>query len=98
MRGGWFLLLGGLIVWAAHFLALYVIGEVRGGDGPARAMILVLTGLALAADGALAWHIRGRSADTGFERWRRSVVLAGAALSAIAVIWQMLPALFQDLA
>jgi hypothetical protein len=91
MKGGWFLLLGGLLVWAAHFLALYIIGEALGASRAARVTIIALSLIAVAADGTIAYHISGRSAETGFERWRRSVVLIGAGLSAIAIVWQTLP-------
>lgn len=94
MKGGWFLLLGGLLVWAMHFLSLYVIGEASGATGVARLAIGILTLAALIANIAIfRWALR-MAIDTDFDRWRRSLGATQAMLSAIAVIWQSLPALF----
>ncbi|MBY8823507.1 hypothetical protein [Sphingomonas colocasiae] len=93
MKGGWFLLLGGLIIWAAHFLALYVIGEALGLIGPARLAIVALTLIALAANILIVRSALRITLDTDFDRWRRSTILTQAFLSAVAIVWQSLPAL-----
>jgi hypothetical protein len=93
MKGGWLLLLGGLLIWAAHFLALYIIGEFAGETEAARLAIGMLTLAALIGDIAVLRWALSISIDTEFDRWRRSLVAAEALLSAIAIIWQSLPSI-----
>ena len=89
----WLLLLAGLIVWTGHFFAVYAIGEF-GGEAPGwRITVGVLTLLGLAAEGGLFVLLRGIAPGDGFERWRKSIALGGVGISAIAVLWQGLPAL-----
>lgn len=90
----WALLLGGLLVWTAHFFALYGIASIFPDTGLAR----ILTGVAtlIAAAGALwllvvAWRA-GRS-DDDLTRWTGGLTALGAGLALIAVLWQGLPAL-----
>lgn len=90
---GWTFLLGGLIVWAVHFFALYGVASVLLTTMPAR----ILTGLiSLACLAADAWlftaALRARPADP-VEAWQRRIALTGTGLSAVAVVWQALPAL-----
>src|SRR3546814_13618413 len=47
----WALMLGGLLIWAAHFFALYGIGEFAGSSAGARATVAGLTILALGGVG-----------------------------------------------
>ena len=89
----WVVLLGGLLVWAAHFFALYGIGEFSGASATSRFAILLLSALALLADGVLAWRLLPLPRADDFARWRAGVALGGVALSALAVVWQALPAL-----
>lgn len=88
----WAVLLAGLLVWAAHFFALYGIGEFAGAGAGSRASVLVLSALALLADFLLARRLRLRPRGDDFARWRAGVALGGVALSALAVVWQALPA------
>ena len=93
----WALLLGGLIVWAAHFFLLYGIASVFPGDPIASWLTIAATVVALAAIAALLWLLaarRLRGGDDRFGRWRDAVAALGAGLSFIAVLWQGLPALF----
>lgn len=92
----WLLLLGGLIVWAAHFFALYAAGEIGGQNMATRTAALLLTVACLAADAAIARAAAARTARDPFSRWVRFTALAGAALSAVAVIWQGMAALAGD--
>lgn len=87
----WVLLLGGLLVWAAHFFALYIIASLFPGDAAARWLALVVTLAALAAGGAILWLNLRKQSDS-FDRWARGLGAAGAALSLVAVLWQALPA------
>lgn len=89
----WAILLGGLLVWAAHFFALYGIGEFAGASAGSRAYVLVLSALALFADGFLARRLLLIARADDFARWRTGVALGGIAVSALAVVWQALPAL-----
>jgi hypothetical protein len=90
----WLLLLAGLLVWAAHFFALYAIGEFGGEATEWRVAVVLLTILCLAANLGLVFALLKARRTDGFERWRASVAAGGLALSVIAVTWQGLPALF----
>lgn len=89
----WLLLLGGLLVWAAHFFALYGIGEFSDGGVAARGAILLLGVVAILADGLLARRLLPLPREGDFARWRAGVALGGIMLSALAIFWQSLPAL-----
>lgn len=91
----WLLLLGGLLVWAAHFFSLYAIASIFPGDQIARWLAIIATVLALAGNSAIAWRCLGGGIAhaKGFEKWVMQLALAGALLSFIAVFWQGLPAL-----
>lgn len=93
-RVAWRWTLGGLIVWAAHFLAVYAIGEFWGEGTAPRVTIGALTAVALIAVVGIGTRVRHISTDGDFARWQRSVAGVGALLSAIAILWQALPALF----
>lgn len=94
--GRWAFLLGGLIVWAAHFFLVYGFSLIFPGTQLARLLTLIATVPALAADAALMWvaaagALRGSSDD--LDIWVRNLGAVGALLSAVAVLWQALPAL-----
>jgi hypothetical protein len=91
----WALLLGGLLVWAAHFFLLYGIASVFPGQALAEILSLVATIPAVAADAALLWLALVRKPERfadEFGRWQLGLAAAGALLSLVAVIWQTLPA------
>jgi hypothetical protein len=100
---------GGLVIWAAHFTAIYATTALaceRGLDGthllglpfvPAMVAawtLLALGGLGLMMRGALAGLgaplDEGGEAEPRFTRW---FALAGAALAALAVLFQAVPAM-----
>jgi hypothetical protein len=92
----WTFLLGGLLVWTAHFFALYAIASILETSPRARLLTALATLAGLAADGWLlssALARRGDGAAGPPERWADQVAALGAGLSAVAVLWQGLPAL-----
>jgi NO-binding membrane sensor protein with MHYT domain len=92
----WALLLGGLVVWATHFFALYAIGSVLPEAlAVARLATLLATGAAITADILLLRAVRRRSkaGEDELDRWIHGLAAAGAMLSLVAVLWQGLPAL-----
>lgn len=87
----WWTMLGGLVIWAAHFFALYAIGEFVGSGRGARAAVVVFTLGALVGLGLLVFL--GRRAKTDRLRgWGRSLGGSAILLTALAVVWQALPA------
>lgn len=88
----WSILLGGMIVWTAHFFALYIIGSIFLATPLARWLAAAVTLICIAADVRLLFWIRARR-DTLFEGWAASVGLILAGLSLVAVVWQGLPVL-----
>lgn len=94
MRGVWPRLLGGLIVWAAHFLTLYAIGEWGDDTVAARIGVAIATGIALGLNLLLLRGVAARQVRDKFEGWYASIARAALAISTIAIVWQGLPALF----
>lgn len=96
----WLLLLGGLLIWAGHFLGVYLISSAADVWSATEASGPRLIGLAFsiaclaAAMGvaAVIWR-RGRSVS-GAEAWEGRVGLAGALVAAISIIWQTAPLAF----
>ena len=99
----WLFLLGGLLIWAAHFTGVYAIASLADvmsrADAPwALAAVAALTVVCVAGDaallvGALRRPDRDAESDPGLARFWRSVAGLGALVSLIAVLWQGLPAL-----
>jgi hypothetical protein len=87
------ILLGGLLLWTVHFFSLYGIGEFAGASAASRGAVLLLSALALGAIGLLARQLLPLARSEDFARWRAGVALGGLALSALAIVWQALPAL-----
>ena len=83
----WLILLGGFLVWTGHFFGLYLIAEFA----PAATLVIALTILCIIADLWLLRWLRGIPCSEAFAQWRRSVGMAGAVLSLLAVLWQGLP-------
>ncbi|MEJ7777265.1 MAG: hypothetical protein WKF52_07780 [Sphingomicrobium sp.] len=91
----WTFVLGGLLVWAAHFFLLYGFASLFPGERLVRTLSLAATIPALAADAALLWFgaARRRRADCNkLERWLAGLAILGAAISIVAVMWQALAA------
>ena len=89
----WLLLLGGLLVWAVHFFALYAVGSIFLTTDLARGLTIALTLiclLALALIGRRVWLARAGDAE---RDWIRIVALWGIAIGGIAILWQGLVAL-----
>lgn len=93
----WRKLLGGLVLWAAHFFAVYIISSALPGTQTARILVLIATGLALAVASWLAFKAAYalRRATDGLDRWTISLSLLGYALAGAAIIYQGLPAAIQ---
>ena len=93
---GWTLLLGGLLVWTAHFFLLYGIASIFPGSSTANVLTLAVTVPALAIDGWILWvairRLR-RDDDDGLAGWISELGAVGAGLSLVAVAWQALPAI-----
>ena len=89
----WLMLLGGLLVWAVHFFALYAVGSIFLTTDLARGLTIALTFtclLALALIGRRAWLAPAPDAESD---WIRIVALWGVAIGGIAILWQGLVAL-----
>lgn len=89
----WSYMLGGMIVWTVHFFAIYIVASVFPGTTIARGLTLAITLLCLAADGWLIVRLRVPGGGDEFREWMRRIALVGAGISAVAVLWQGLPAL-----
>jgi hypothetical protein len=91
----WLVLLGGLIVWAAHFFALYAVASIFPGLAVARYLTLALT---LVAAGAAGWLLLWTSRsvrDPLFDpltSWISKIGAIGSGLALIAILYQGAPA------
>ena len=88
--GKWLAMLDGLVLWAAHFIALYAVASLWPGTDLAQWLVLALTLAALALDlwlarGALAWR---EGAVDEFDRWLAGLALLGYALAFVAMLYQ----------
>ncbi|PXA97598.1 hypothetical protein DMC47_12960 [Nostoc sp. 3335mG] len=90
----WAALLAGLAIWTAHFFLVYAIGEFGGEEAGHRAAVIVITLIAIAANLVLLRVAMRMSTPDPFDRWRRAIACGGLMMSALAVLWQGLPALF----
>ena len=91
----WLLLLGGLLIWAAHFFLVYAFSIIFPGSPLANTLTLIATVPALAADAGLLWiAAAGTLARRGdaFDGWVLRVAAVGAGLSFVAILWMTLPA------
>jgi hypothetical protein len=89
---GWRFLLAGLIVWTVHFFALYIIASVFLTTPLARALVVLVTVICLAACALLLRRMIRSTAPTETDGWVRTVAMCGVGLSALAIVWQVLPA------
>ena len=98
--GRWLYMLGGLLVWAAHFLGVYGIASVADvvdeADAPAAlwaiAAYTLACGAADVALGAVAVRALRRGGER-LDRFAHGLAALSAGLSLVAVIWQGLPVL-----
>jgi len=89
----WLLTLGGLLVWAAHFFAVYIAGSLFPGTRTARWLTIGLTIIALGAILIFIYRIyRRRQLSDGSGRWLDTLALLGAGLAGIAILYQTMPA------
>lgn len=90
----WRHLLGGMLLWTAHFFAAYGIASVFPGTPLADVLVLIVTLLALAVAGLLfTAMLRGvRGESDSLERWTYKGGAVGYALAGIAIVYQGLPA------
>ena len=86
-------MLGGLLVWAAHFFTLYVLASVFGSSPAARIGTVAATLVAVAVDVVILRKVWRLGEGDPFRRWTASLGALGAGLSLVAVLWQGLPAL-----
>jgi len=90
---GWTFLLGGLIIWAVHFFALYIVASVFLTTPLARMLTLLISLVCLVAGVLLLVRVWCSDGSTAMNEWTRGVALLGAMISIVAVLWQALPAL-----
>ena len=84
----WRNLLGGLMLWAVHFFAVYGIASVLPGTRTAVVLILLATGLALAAASwLLARAYAARTASDDLQSWSARLALPAYALAGGAIIY-----------
>lgn len=86
----WLLMLGGLLVWAAHFFVAYGVASIFPGQDMARWLTIAATALALVVDG---WIVRRALARRDKDDFAARVGMLAALLSAVAILWQALPAI-----
>lgn len=91
----WRNLLGGLILWTAHFFAIYIIASLWPGTLFARVLVLMATILALAVAGWRSMLVlrNMRAVPDDFTRWSRGLALLGYALAGTAILYQGVPSL-----
>lgn len=87
-------MLGGFLVWAAHFFVLYGFASLFPGTAIARWLTILATIVALAAT---AWGLRrsltARQSADGLGSWMDGIAAAGHGTAFIAILYQGLPAL-----
>lgn len=91
----WRHLLGGMLLWTAHFFAVYGIASLLPGTRLAAILVLFATGFALAIAGyLLAVTVREhRTEEDSLKRWSSKGSAVLYALAGLAVLYQGLPAL-----
>ncbi|KSB91763.1 hypothetical protein AS593_06995 [Caulobacter vibrioides] len=93
----WLSLLGGLIIWAGHFLAAYAIASLADIARPEhrQPLLLLLVGLTVlcvltaVALALRAWRAFDRTLPEG--AFARRLSAAGAVIAAVAILWQTAP-------
>lgn len=94
----WAWMMGGLLVWAAHFLGVYSLASladvVATADDPFwRAITLAFSLVCAAAAAVLFWLAvaRLRRAQTEDLRFQDQLAALGAGIGLVAICWQALP-------
>ena len=92
----WLIMLGGLLIWAAHFFALYAVASIFPGMALARYLTVALT---LAAAVAAGWLLLRTSRavsdkeEDALESWMYRMSATGSGLALVAILYQGAPAL-----
>lgn len=95
----WAAMTAGLLIWAAHFLGLYLLAsaadvwastETLAG----RAIGLAFSLFCLALIGLATIRLHQRRPAGEAEQWERRVALTGALIAALGVVWQTAPLAF----
>lgn len=92
----WLLLLGGLLIWAADFFALYGVASIFPGMEVARYLSLAVTAIAAAAAAWLLLRMLARMRSPASDEladWIPKLAAAEAALALVAILYQGAPAL-----
>jgi uncharacterized membrane-anchored protein len=90
----WFIILAGLLLWFAHFMLLYAIGEFVGTGAAARLLVVAVTLVALALAAGFGWRLIRKQVSDPLDAWRDRLGLGALGLGTIGIVWQALPALF----
>ena len=96
----WLRMTGGLLIWAVHFIGVYLISSAAdvwssNEAADARWLGLSFSMVCLLAIVAMAvWLGRGRRDGFGPEAWERRVGLTSALVAGISVFWQTAPLAF----
>jgi hypothetical protein len=97
MMQSWRFLLGGMLVWTAHFFGAYILASIF----PDRIIVarVLAALLTLACLAALVWLIRrslaaARRGQDDLSSWTGWVATLLGAIAFIAVLWQAFPILF----
>ncbi len=91
----WSFMLGGMIVWAIHFFALYIIASIFLTSTTSRILALLVTLACFAAAALLlvrATRPIGVEQADSFRRWQSYLAGLAASLALVAIFWQALPA------
>lgn len=93
----WLWMLGGLVVWTAHFFAVYGAGSLFPGQPIARWLTLAITVVAASVAAWLCWRCsraaRRQEEGDDFSRWMAGLSAFGSGLAVIAVLYGGAPAL-----
>ena len=92
----WSLMLSGLLLWTAHFFAVYAAASIFPGTALARYITAGLTVIAAAAAAWLLWRTGSALRDPEVEplrAWTLKFAAAGNGLALVAILYQGAPAL-----
>ena len=96
----WLRMTGGLLIWAAHFVGVYLISSAAdvwssSEAGSARWIGLAFSmGCLFAIIATAVWLWRGRGDVSGPGAWEQRVGLTGVVVAGIGVLWQTAPLAF----
>lgn len=95
----WLRMTGGLLIWAAHFIGLYLMSSAAdvwssSVAAGARWMGLVFSLGCLLALIAMAVWLGKKQGKGGPEAWERRVGLTGVLVAGVSILWQTAPLAF----